>query len=159
MKTNNHIYKLSLALIIIILCSSKLFGQDKKDSIKALIDNQDYVFEARTVMPMGGRTRQLTSIYTLTVTKDSVESYLPYFGRAYFAPIDPSKGGIEFTSKKFDYSAKDQKKGGWLIIIKPDDARDVQQMTLTVSPSGYALLQVTSTNRQAISFNGIIRKK
>jgi hypothetical protein len=102
---------------------------------------------------------QLTSDYSLTVRKDSVISYLPYFGRAYTAPIGKTSGGIEFTSTDFVYTSKQNKKGGWQIEIKPNDETDVRQMLLTVSKNGYGSLSVTSNNRQAISFNGYIDKQ
>ncbi|MDP4148546.1 MAG: DUF4251 domain-containing protein [Bacteroidota bacterium] len=135
-------------------------AQDKKAAqralIKNLIESQSYVFQAQTAMPMGGRVRQLTSDYDLTVGKASIVSYLPYFGRAYSAPIDPREGGIQFTSKDFSYSAVPGKKGGWDIRIKPKDAGDVQQLSLSVSEDGYATLQVINTTKQPISFHGII---
>lgn len=159
MKTAGKLLKLPLVIALIAICSTNLFAQAPKDSIKSLIADQHYVFEARTAMSMGGHTRQLTSIYTLTVNKDSIVAYLPYFGRAYTAPIDPSKGGIEFNSKDFEYHLERPKKGGWRITIKPEDTRDVQQMILTISQSGYGLLQVTSNNRQSISFSGVIRSE
>lgn len=133
---------------------------EKTKKIKELISNRNYQFQAQTVFPMSGRTRQIAGEgYDVTVSKDTVNSYLPYFGRAYAAPIDPSKGGIQFISKDFEYTEAPGKKGGWDITIKPKDVRDVQQFFLSVSEDGYASLQVTSTNRQPISFNGIIAEK
>src|SRR5882672_9273272 len=64
----------------------------KKAAISNMVDSQSYVFKAQSATPMSGRNRQLTSDYDLKVTKDQVVSYLPYFGRAYSAPIDPSQG-------------------------------------------------------------------
>jgi hypothetical protein len=77
---------------------------------------------------------------------------------AYSAPIDPSQGGIKFTSTKFEYIKQPGKKDGWDITIIPKDASDVQKLYLHVTSKGYATLQVTSTNRQPISFNGIIEE-
>lgn len=134
--------------------------QAKANKVKELISNHNYVFQAQTVFPMSGRTRQIAGEgYDVTVSKDTVNSYLPYFGRAYSAPIDPSKGGIQFISKDFEYNEAPGKKGGWDITIKPKDIQDVQQLFLSVSEDGYASLQVTSTNRQPISFNGTIVEK
>ncbi len=128
----------------------------KQEAISHLVHDQNYVFKAQSAMPLSGRTRPLTSDYDVKITKEAIISYLPYFGRAYSAPMDPTQGGIQFTSKDFTYTVTEKKKGGWDIVIKPKDYRDVQQMTLSISSDGYTLLQVTSTNRQAISFNGII---
>ena len=154
----------SLLVILSLHHPSEGFAQSTKAekqaaktaAIKNMIDSQSYVFKAQSATPMSGRNRQLTSDYDLKVTKDKLVSYLPYFGRAYSAPIDPSQGGIQFTSKDFDYTTTPRKKGGWDIQIKPKDYRDVQQMSLTISEDGYASLQVTSINRQPISFSGYI---
>ena len=153
-----------LFLLVFISQSPLLYAQtakadkqaEKTAMIKNLVDSQRYVFKAQSAMPMSGRTRQLTSDYDLKVTHDQIVSYLPYFGRAYTAPIDPSQGGIQFTSKDFDYTVAPRKKGGWDVQIKPKDYRDVQQLSLNITETGYATLQVTSTSRQAISFNGYI---
>ena len=136
-------------------------AQNKKDSLKAakikeLIINQDYTLKAQTTTPLSGRLRQLTSDYDLQVSKDVIISQLPYFGRAYSAPINPSDGGIQFTSKDFEYRLTDKKKGGWDVAIKFKDAGDVQQMQLSIFNNGTASLQVISNNRQAITFNGYI---
>jgi hypothetical protein len=129
----------------------------KAAAMKNLIDSGVYVFRAQSVMPMTGRVRQLTTDdYTLKITKEKITSDLPYFGQAYTAPMDPTKAGIQFTSKDFSYTMTPRKKGGWDVLIKPKDYKDVQQMTMTISSAGYASLQVISNSRQAISFNGIV---
>lgn len=127
--------------------------------IQELISSGRYVFRARSAQSMGGHTRHLTSEYTLTVMPDTVVAFLPYFGRAYSAPMDPTKGGIQFTSTRFTNKTDAGKKGGWSVTITPNDVRDVQRLNLTVSTEGYATLNVTSTQRQPISFTGIIVEK
>ncbi len=128
----------------------------KADMIKSLVADQRYVFNAETALPLSGGLRQLNGGYELIITKDTVTSYLPYFGKAYIAPINPSQGGIQFTSAKFTYTVTERKKGGWDIVIKPLDVQDPRQLNLFISENGYAVLQVTSNNRQAISFNGSV---
>jgi len=136
---------------------------DKKAAEAALItkiiSEQNFMFTAQSVTPMGGRFRQLTTDYNVKVSKDTVNSDLPYFGRSYSADIGSSEGGINFTSTDFEYQVSDRKKGGWDITIKPRDVKDVQQFNLSVFESGSASLQVNSTNRQPISFNGYVSEK
>ena len=155
----------------IILFSSTLFisvaglhaqSQDKKirDSvIRNIIETKTYTSVAQTAQPTAGRIRQLTSTYQLDVNKDTVVSDLPYFGRAYTAPIDPSQGGIQFTSTQFEYVTTPKKKGGWTILIKPKENTDARQLILDVSSSGFANLQVLSNNRQSISFAGYVTNR
>jgi hypothetical protein len=131
---------------------------EKAAVVTRMIEAQNYVFKPQTAHPMRGRVMQLTSEYTVKVGKDTIISDLPYFGRAYTAPIDPAKGGIQFTSTKFEYKVDTLKKG-WQVTIKPTDVGDVQQLFLTVFNNGTATLQVTNTNRQPISFNGYVIEK
>lgn len=130
----------------------------KRAEIKNSIDAQLYVFHAQQANSLDGGTRQLTSEYDMQVKPDSISTYLPYFGRAYQAPIYPTDGGIKIVTQKFSYQKTVRKKGGWEITIKPTEQMDVQQLFLTVSPDGYATLQVVSINRQPISFYGYISK-
>lgn len=132
--------------------------QQKENHIKSLIESKNYVFKAQTVFPLGGRSRILTSDYDLRILGDSVVAYLPYFGRAYSAPIDPSQGGIHFTSTQYDYKMQPNKKG-WNITILPRDTRDARELSLNITTSGYATLMVSSNNRQSISFNGYITQR
>jgi len=148
------------ALLLALLLPAGMMAQ-KKDSIKAaaireMVTNQQYTFKAQTASPLAGRLRQLTTDYDLKVSKEQIVAYLPYFGRAYSAPLDPSKGGIQFTSKDFDYKLTERKKGGWNVSIKTKDLAEAQQMELTIFSDGTASLQANSTNRQSISFNGYI---
>ena len=154
-----------LVSLISLFTSNSISAQDtkqeKQDSkeaaIKSLIDAQHYSFEAQTAIPMGTKSRQLTSGYELKVRKDTLEAYLPYFGRAYTAPIGTSDGGIQFKTTDFKYTLTEGKKGGWDITIVPKNAGDTRQLTLSISATGYGSLQVTSNNRQPISFNGYIQ--
>lgn len=153
----NKVLNGMLCLVIMLTCSTHIFAQnDKKEAVKEMIDARSYAFKAQSALPMGGRTRQLTTDYDVKVAKDSVVVFLPYFGRAYTAPLDPSKGGIQFKSKDFEYTINNKRKGGWDILIKPKDAGDVRQLSLMVSEDGYGSLQVISNNRQPIIFNGYV---
>lgn len=152
--------------IFILSVSGKVSAQNnhtqetsKEDKIQNLVHSGRYVFIARTVLPMNGRMRHLTTLYDLSVSPDTIKAYLPYFGRAYTAPIDPSEGGIQFTSTKFRYKITDAKKGGWNVSIEPEDVRDPQKLSINISSGGSASLHVISNRRQAISFNGIIEEK
>ena len=123
-------------------------------NIQSLVDSHEFIFKAESAMPLRGGTKYLTSDYELKVSKDSLVADLPFFGRAYSPPIDPTKGGIQFISVNFQYKADKRKRGSWDVSIRPKDATGVQQLELLISSNGSATLQVISTNRDAISFNG-----
>jgi hypothetical protein len=167
---NKTFILLALTFISVNMVNAQNTRKDKKaarvSEIKSIVEAQNYVFKANYVNPTRGVGRALTSDYDVIVAKDTITAFLPYFGRAYTAPYNPTEGGIKFTNTHFTYDSKEGKNGGWTIVIKPtgkdkniSDWRDVQAMRLTISTDGYASLQVTSSNREPISFNGTIEKR
>jgi hypothetical protein len=143
-------------LIAALTSFSVVFAQDSKEiSVQKMVESKNFIFKAQTVLPQRGGMRQLTSDYDLRLLGDSVVSFLPFFGRAYTAPIGSSEGGIKFTSTDFNYDIKKKKKG-WDITILPKDTREVRQLFLSVSSNGYARLQVLSNNREGIAYNGYV---
>jgi len=164
MKNKTIIYRtFFIALTSFIFLTIGLKAQEikkEKDSqVKELITSKRFVFNAESVLPSGGRLRILNSGEQVDLNGDTLRTDLPFFGRAYTAPINSSEGGFHFTSTDFDYNVKERKRGGWDVSIKPRDNSDVRQLYLNVSPGGDASLQVTSNNREFISFNGHIRER
>lgn len=161
-KIIKHSYFLWLAMIAFALFPLTTEAQnkkDKKEQIKRIIEAQDYVFKAQSALPTGGATRQLTGDYDLRISKDTILSDLPYFGRAFTAPLNPSEGPLRFTSTEFQYSVANRKKGGWNVTITPKDVQDPRQLNMSIFDNGTASVVVTSYNRQPISFNGYVTAK
>lgn len=131
----------------------------KKADIQNLIQSKSFAFVTQSATPLGGGNINLTSAYNIKVSSDTLIADLPYYGRAFVAPINPSEGGIHLTSTHFSYQTTQRKKGGWDIMLSPTDGKDVRQLFLTVSESGYGTLQVNSINRQSISFSGYVIDK
>jgi hypothetical protein len=147
----------AFALLTFTQCSSTKNAVSNA-SLQQMINAKNYTFLAQYAQPLSGRQIPLTTEYTLTVRNDSLLSYLPYFGQAYVAPINPEDAGLMFTSTNFDYVANSTNKGGYTITIKPKDEAKANQLILNITSTGYASLQVLSQNRQAISFRGVMRK-
>lgn len=162
-----------VALLLVIALPA--FSQTDKATTKKIIEDQDFVFVATTALPLssqevtavlhrlnspnGAGSINLTgSRYDVVVKKDSVMAYLPFYGRSYSPSLDPNEAGTKFKSKDFSYINTKRKKGGWNIVIVPKDVKDSQKLTLYVTESGYATLNVANNNRQPISFNGYITK-
>jgi len=127
----------------------------KEAAFKKVLDDRNFTFTAQSAQPLRGGDINVTPEFDLRIVQDSVIAYLPYFGRAYVAPIDPTEGGIKFTSTKFAYTSE-VKKSGYEIVIKPVDAKDVRMLVLDVTSGGYATLSVTNSNRDPIRFNGYV---
>ena len=146
-----------LIVFVFAIATVTVHAQDKDTDVKSLVESKRFVFKAQSVSPPSAPLRHLTGDnYDLKVLGDSLISYLPYFGRAYTAPAPGTSAGYNFTSTKFDYTAKPRKKGGWDIVIKPKDVTDFREFDLTISTSGTASVRALSNSRQLISYNGFI---
>lgn len=154
MRSFTHLPRLLAIIVIACLASFTALAQSK--DIRTAVQTRHFIFKAQSAQPNRGRNIQLTSSYDLKVKNDSLIVYLPYYGRAYSAPVGSAGGGIDFTSTSFNYTVKDKKKGGWDISIKLKDQQDVREITLSVSSNGYATAYITSTNRDFISFYGYV---
>ena len=156
-----NIYIAFVMIFIFSQCSTAQKNKGNKDSeiFKNMLESKHFDFVAQTVTPLRGQFRNLTSLYDVSVSNDSLVSYLPYFGRAYTAPLNPTESGLDFTSTNFSYSITPHKKSGWYVVLKPKDNTAVQQFTFTIYNNGTASLNVISTSRDAISFNGYIQKE
>lgn len=137
-------------------CGAQKAAADRDFSTAELLKAGNYIFKAQRVTAQNGFTKYLTSDYDLDVSQDTLTARLPYFGRAYQAPMDPSKGGIDFTSTDFEYSIHENHKKGWEIKMTPRDQKEITDLILSVSSSGYATLRVNSLHKQPISFYGKI---
>lgn len=167
--------KLFMSLIFTVILTQAYAQTDKATTAKIVAD-KNYVFVANSATPLssndinqvlrsfpggqGGGTINLTGgQYDLTIKPDSLIAYLPYYGRAYSAPYNPSESGIKFTSKDFTYVETKKKKGGYTINIRTKDLNvENYQIVLNISQNGYATLMVNSNNKQPINFNGYLNE-
>lgn len=165
--------KLTHAVLLILLSLNLMpvLAQTDKTDTEKLIASKNFVFNATRANPISEPAlnqimgpNAMNNIldlsngrYFLRVTKDSIVADLPFFGRSYSAPMNTDDTGTRFTSKDFKYSAIKKKKN-WIITIEPKDVRDSQRLMIRVSESGSATLNVNNYNRQAISFEGDIKK-
>ncbi|HEY0066028.1 MAG TPA: DUF4251 domain-containing protein, partial [Flavisolibacter sp.] len=98
MKNFKHILKTFLFIAAVLAFGQAGAQKAEAGEVKTLVESGNYIFKPQTVMPSVGGSRFLTSEYELVVSKDTLASFLPYFGRAFTAPVNPTEGGIRFTS-------------------------------------------------------------
>lgn len=162
--------KLNMAFLLI---TSAAMAQTDKATTAKIVAEKNYVFVATMAIPLnsvdinnvlrqlpgntgGGNINLNGNNYTVSVTGDSVVSYLPYYGRSFTAPIGNDENGYKFTTTKFNYQLTKRKKGGWNVAISPKDIKDNVRMDLNISENGYATLYVISNNKQSITYNGYL---
>lgn len=164
MKKNKPYYpliillSLLLSLTMIQCSSSKSTTNLERGDIEEMIKDHSFVFVAERMNPLRGRSRILTSSYDVRVNNDSLVSFLPYFGRAYSAPIDPTNVGTQFTSTNFTYQVNADKKNQWRVTLTPKDAPTIQELSFTIFDNGTTSLSINSTSKDQISYAGYLKK-
>lgn len=161
---NKHICQiLSIGLIIVLAgfisgCSStqkfvKLTATDISDMVAA----KQFVFIANKINPLRGPQRHLTAYYDVSVDKDSLSTFLPYFGRVFQGYVDPVYGPLHFSSNNFYFSVSKGKKDSYKIMIKPQNNIQVQTMYFEIFDNGSATLNINSSNMDPITFYGYVQ--
>jgi len=142
---------------LLLACSpaNKVSSTATKEEITQAINSDNWVFTAYNSNPQFGRSRGgLTGINEVKYRKDTMTVYLPYFGRLYSgSEVLDNRGPLDFTTTHFEVT-KENKKGGWVITVKPKDHSPVQSMVFNLYETGNAQLNVTLTNRSPISYAG-----
>ena len=91
-----------LRFLFMTFCSLIIFSQcgiaqkskksdAKKIAVKNMVDSQHFVFEAQTVTPLRGNFRNLTSLYDVRVTKDSLHKLSALFWTSLFSTTKPNQ--------------------------------------------------------------------
>ena len=129
--------------IVLFFGGQSLYSQSKKEREEQKAKEIKEI-EVDRALPMGGRTVHLTTPYSLEMRGDSAISYLPYFGRAYSLPYGGGDG-MRFEESITDYQSTFDKKGTARIKF--------------VFSNGSAIISVTPTNRQNITYQGELAPK
>ena len=161
MKKVLYFFILTTIFLMATSCATKKSAAQLSEQKRILvekIENQQFRFNATYANPMGNfQSRYLTSSYDVKVTRDTIYSYLPYFGVAYSAPWNPSESPLIFNSIRFDYSVKTgSRRGSWIININMHDRLNPIKYTFTIWENGTGDLVVWDSSRQSISFRGEI---
>lgn len=132
---------------------------EKQQQIDSLIHSKVFVFSATRALPLGGNSIDLTTNpNSVKFHPDEIESYMPFFGRAYSAEYG-GDGGIKFKAKPTEFNIVTMKGGkGFEINATVAVTRDYYKLTLHVSPEGSATLTINSNQKSAISYFGNIMK-
>ena len=127
-----------------------------RKQIDSLVKSNHFVFIAYKALPQGYEAVDLTTNSNhLIIDTAMIESYMPYFGRAYGGIIYGGDGGIKFTGKPREFSVAKTKRG-YEVKAKVKEQQDFFDLLLTIGPEGRASLTVTSINRSPITYFGYI---
>lgn len=120
-----------------------------------MLDKRLYKVDFTRAFPMSGPSFPLTYSYFISVIDDRVESFLPYFGRAYSLPMDGGEG-LRFVTPITGYTDTPGRNGKRIISFTARTQEDSYDFRLEVFPTGASHLTVNSGRKQSISFSGDI---
>lgn len=149
---------LLFAVTILTACGTMQTVAEKESKameIRTAIDDFRFTFNPTYAHPTGYQAVYLSPYYDVKVSPDTLTVYLPFYGRAYRAPITPDENGYRFTSTDFEYQVIPGKKAGnCLIDIKINDQRRDLRFYFDIWENGVARLNVSDIDRQSISYQG-----
>lgn len=127
----------------------------KQKEIEALIDSQNFVFEAQKVTPQGGRLINIDyNTYFLKFNTEKSTADLPFFGRGYNVGYG-SDGGIKFEGKPENIKVEKNKKK-YILKASVKGKDDVYDLMFTIFYNGETSLSVNSNNRAPIFYDGVV---
>ncbi len=107
------------------------------------------------VNPLRMPPHHLTTGYSVALRGDTVESWLPYFGVAQRSDIaNNSSSPLIFKEKAENLTVKKSRKGAYDIAFATRHRSEYLEYRLSIFPNGSTSVDVTSSDRDAISFNG-----
>jgi hypothetical protein len=132
--------------------------QEKRmEEVEKMIEDTSFVFTPSHAMPLGGGSIQLSYTFEAEINSDSIYSYLPFYGVAYHIEYGGRNSAFDFSLPLEKYEMEEDEKG-YRISLEVKNKMDYITYSFQISELGYSTLNVTSTNRQAISYYGRIEK-
>lgn len=154
-------------------CASQ--GSSDPQIMNALVDFQEFTFHAQRANPTNydvinvmnsmpnstsSRILNLNGDYTIDMSKNNLEVALPYFGRLFNPSYgNPDSNSYRFTSKDFTVNKSQNKKGTWVLRIKPNDVQTVDEINIEIYKNGKAFVSMRSNDRQPITYDGYVSKR
>jgi hypothetical protein len=131
----------------------------QKDAVKKLVESKSFVFDARTVFSATAGNVTISYPYNVKLDKDSIHSFLPYYGRAYTVEYGTNDSPMVFNLPLQEMEIIKEKRKGYRVNVKVKKGMDNILFSFSISETGSTTLTVNSTNRQVITYYGDIVAK
>jgi hypothetical protein len=122
------------------------------------LEARDYKIAVNRMYPMKGSSKSVSYGYSVEVRNDSLISYLPYFGGAYNVPYGGGKG-LNFSERIGSYRESQKNNGERQIEINVTNEEDTYIYLIKVFSNGNSSIDVTSRQRDHISYSGELEVK
>lgn len=127
----------------------------KKEEVRRMIQNRNFVFNATEMLPRGLGVINLGYDFDVQVKDGILVSFLPFMGKTYYTNIGGNNSGFDFTEEIESLKIRTKKKG-YKVDIDVNNEADQLNFTFHIMHSGFATLTLASSKRQSISYLGTI---
>lgn len=156
--------KTALFVLIVVLfvgCKSAQMTKEQREQQKVEVANRvnrgEYIIDVSKIFPVRGQVIHPAAKYDITVSNDSVYSYLPYIGRS-TAIATLANDGLKFHEPIKDYKVKMNAQGtAWEISFNTRIPNYTFYFYMTIQDNGESNIRITSYERDPISFAGQLR--
>ena len=131
---------------------------EERAKVTKALEARDYKIAVNRMYPMKGSSRSVSYGYSVEVRNDSLISYLPYFGGAYNVPYGGGKG-LNFSERIGSYRESQKNNGERQIEINVTNEEDTYIYLIKVFSNGNSSIDVTSRQRDHISYSGELEVK
>ncbi len=121
--------------------------------VDRMLTGRLYKVDFTRAYPMSAPSFALNYPYFISVIDDRVESFLPYFGRAYSVAYGGGEG-LRFAAPITDYTDVVKRNGRREIRFTATTDEDRYEFSISIFPTGGCDLRIGATRKQSISFTG-----
>ncbi len=149
--------KLLLLFVVVAVCGcavrNRSVDPEMAAAVAARIESGDYrvYFEdmdSEFMVPISESDK-----WNIELRDGVLNSYLPYFGRAYVAMTGPQQG-LDFVAAVQDYKVRQGRRGALEVSFWAKSDEDSYNYRLTAYPDGTAYLRVNPNLKTSIGFSG-----
>jgi hypothetical protein len=131
----------------------------QKETVKKLIESKSFLFNAKTAFNTTAGNVNISYPYNVKVNTDTINSFLPYYGRAYSVEYGENESPMNFDLPINEMEIIKKKKKGYQMDVKVKKGMDNILFSFNISETGSTTLIVTSTKREVITYYGEIIEK
>lgn len=157
---------LSLLLMLLISCGSGKnagFSQvNDYEELREVVYNGEFEIENQWAHPLNGSMIDLIGNPNyIRMKNDSVDLFLPYFGvRHMGGDYGGREGGIKFKGVAEELQISEAENNSKIEIeFEAEEGTENYDFRITLFPNGNATTYVTSSERNSISYRGLVKGK
>ncbi|MCR5131621.1 MAG: DUF4251 domain-containing protein [Prevotella sp.] len=167
MKTRGFIWNGAAAILLLMLvagftsCATSNMTREEKaamelrmaQAVEDSLAHRTFTVDVNFVTPQRMPSRSLTYGYGVKVKGDTIDSYLPFFGRVYRADFG-DQTGLNYVDRIVSYQGVKVKKDRYEVELIVRRRLETLIYRFDIFSNGRVSLMVRSDNRDTMSFSG-----